>query len=393
MSCNVEEYLKTNYSHINVDDHSSFLGLSIMDNDLSNKEIFLTGENHGVKANIKLRMKFLKYFKAKTDFIYYLCELPYSIAYFLNIFLETGDEEILARVYGPLLGTHAWNRDDYEHWLDLYQFNKALAHDRKIKVIGVDIDHQLESPYTYMDYIINKKNILRGLNCIEGLGNIMKEFKFLIDSRLKINNPRVKDLYERLNNHIEVNHSAYKNHLKDGYFGFKFVCNNLLSGYISYSGNNFNSIRDSNIYNNFLLLHSLLPRGKYFGQWGLSHIFQTPSPNVKWFGAALNSQNPAFEDKVLSIPYIYSNCKYLYPTTRKNYISSINTLNRELTCFEKFIKKDYTIFKLNNNDSPFNKNLIWPFDHIHAKKGVTTDYFQYLVIVQNSGAADELGGL
>ncbi len=76
-----------------------------MDDDLKDGEIFLTGENHGIKANIELRTKFLKYYKERTNFKYYLCELPYSMTYFLNIYLETKDENILKDIYRPLKGT------------------------------------------------------------------------------------------------------------------------------------------------------------------------------------------------------------------------------------------------------------------------------------------------
>ncbi len=74
----MQEYLKENYSAIDLEDESEFKDLAIMDSDIEGKEIFLTAELHGTKANEQLNTKFLKYFKEKTDFKYYLCELPYS---------------------------------------------------------------------------------------------------------------------------------------------------------------------------------------------------------------------------------------------------------------------------------------------------------------------------
>jgi len=95
----IQSYLKENYSTIDLEDEDEFKDLAIMDSDIQGKEIFFTGESHGTKANEQLDMKFLKYFKDKTDFKYYLCETSYSDAYFINKYLETGDIKILEDIY------------------------------------------------------------------------------------------------------------------------------------------------------------------------------------------------------------------------------------------------------------------------------------------------------
>lgn len=72
------EFLKENYTGIDLTDHSEFADLTLIDADLEGKEIFLTGELHGVKANEELHIKFLRYFKERTDFTYYLLEGGYK---------------------------------------------------------------------------------------------------------------------------------------------------------------------------------------------------------------------------------------------------------------------------------------------------------------------------
>lgn len=266
------KYLKDNYNHIDLEKDDEFLDLSIFDQDIEDKKIFLTGENHGVKSNEKLRMKYLKYFKWKTDFKYYLCELPYSLSYFLNIYLETGNIHTLKEVYRVLEGTDAWNENDFNHWIKLYEFNKELAEDKKIKIIGIDIEHQTKNALEYMNHVLPKKSIP-----IE----IEKTIKYLV---------KIKD-----------------------------------------------------------------------------HM-----------------------GKVLSIAYVYHNCKYLYPTVRKDYVSSINTLDLKTKEFKKLSNSSCTVFKLNGKNSPFNKELIWPISHKMPQGGVTTDYFQYLIVIKDSDSAEPL---
>ena len=47
----IQKYLKMNHIKVYIEKDYEFLDLSIIDDDLKGKEIFLTGENHGVKAN------------------------------------------------------------------------------------------------------------------------------------------------------------------------------------------------------------------------------------------------------------------------------------------------------------------------------------------------------
>lgn len=85
MDYGLVRYLEENHIRLANTKEGDYLNLSILDEDLKDKEIFLIGENHGVKANAELRMEFFKYFKEKTDFKYYLCENPYSFQYLVII--------------------------------------------------------------------------------------------------------------------------------------------------------------------------------------------------------------------------------------------------------------------------------------------------------------------
>ena len=92
------KYLKQNYSSISNDNEDASLELHILDGDIKENEVFLTGEVHGNSANHKLQMKFLKYFKQKTNLKYLLSEISYSEAYYINQYLESGKIEI-AKTY------------------------------------------------------------------------------------------------------------------------------------------------------------------------------------------------------------------------------------------------------------------------------------------------------
>ncbi len=375
MNKKLKDYLEKNHSIIYLKDES-MKDLSIMDDDLKDSEIFLTGENHGVKANIELRIKFLKYFKEKTNFKYYLCELPYSMTYFLNTYLETKDESIIENVYEPLKGTDAWNKDEYDYWETLYNFNKKLPKNDKIILVGMDIEHQSKNAFNFMKYCLDKNHVSGKIN------NHVEELR----SRDSITDEELEYFCKKIKE--ELNKNLYKNSLKKYYYKFKHVNNNLLNALEVYSGNNFNGVRDKKMHENFLEIYDCLPKGKYFGQLGLSHIFQKSFPNIAWFASSLDKEGSQFKGKILSVAYAYQNCRYLYPTTRRNYVSSIDTLEPSIAEFKHFIDSDYTLFKLNGCGSPFNRELIWPLEHKSPVDGVTTDYFQYLVVARDSEAME-----
>ncbi len=100
-----KDYLKDNYSGIYLRNAQDISDLNVLDNDIKEKEIFLTGETHANSANCKLKMKFLKYFKEKTNFKYLLCEYSYSEACYLNDYLKSGDVAILENIFKPIKGT------------------------------------------------------------------------------------------------------------------------------------------------------------------------------------------------------------------------------------------------------------------------------------------------
>lgn len=381
----VKEYLKDNYMVVNLENENEFSDLSIIENDLKDREIFLTGEQHGIKANATLSMKFLRYFKEKVDFKYYLCELPYSDGYFLNKFLESGDIKILENMYKPLKGTFYWTKESYEHWKKVYEFNKTLPEDRKIQVIGIDIEHQPENALRYMISVLPKKEVPAEI------ASKIKELNDIYNSVAEgISNYKLIVFSEDLRGDMQEKESIYKQYLGENLFGFKLVNDNILYRNEAYSanGNDFNKVRDKRIYENLMHVYETLPKAKYYGQWGLNHIFQKEQSGVKWMAAAMNEKDSVLENKVLSIAYIYRDCEVMTRNPDNTYSKS-STSGYDINGFSLYSKKNCTIFKLNNESSPFSRNLIWQI-YDKPSSGVTTDYYQYIVLIEDSKATEPL---
>lgn len=384
----VENFLEKNHSALDLEDNNDFSSFQLLDNDLKDKEVFFTAENHGIKANTELELKFLKYFKEKADINYYLMELSYSDSCFLNQYLETGDESILEEMYKPLKGTFAWNKQGYEHWKKVYEYNKTLPDDKKIKIVGIDIEHQSVNALRYMNSVLPDKKVP------DEIKSYMEEFNNIINSGYLDENRSDERLYKfcsELKNRMEKNKNVYEKYLEDNFFGFQLANENIISRIdIVSSEEDFNKIRDKKIYENFIKVYNHLPKGKYYGQWGLNHAFQREQGGVSWLAASMNGNDSPVKDKVLSIIYLYKNCMYM---NRENY-SKEHIDSYKSADFNKYFIEPITLFKLKGENSPFENSLIWPMNPYHtgrlARDGVTTDYFQYIVTVVNSTATEPL---
>ncbi|MGL5753838.1 MAG: hypothetical protein ACRCYC_00780 [Paraclostridium sp.] len=373
-----EEYLNHNKASINLDSIDDFKGLDLLKEDLENKKVILTGEMHGFDKDKILNIKMVRYLQKEIDLKYYLAEMGYSNAYFINKYLKTGDEDILQQAFSHVKGTAGHNEDNYNFYKQLYEFNKDLDDDDKIKIIGIDIEHNPISSHDYIKDIINsEKSEIESINSLlESLKNYQNkgdtyEWKAAMD-----------DLYLKVNNVIidlQTNEKFYKNLLGKEFLGFTIVVENIKATCDAYKDEmKFDYIRENQIYKNFIILDSTIDDGKYYGQWGLGHIYQEKvtytSFDIEFFGSKLDKDNK-FKDTVMSIAYVYDK-----PSSK--YIPGSYYVNTDI--FSDYIKNKNTcmLFKLNGHKSPFENEFISPFQSGNEfdRSKVTTDYFQYMVI-------------
>jgi hypothetical protein len=384
-----KNFLKKNHQKLDIDNFSK---ITLLDTEIKGKEIFFTSEYYGVYPNQKLQMNFLKYLKEKTDIKYLICEMSCGDAVIMNKYLETGDEEVLKLFFKNGKESANFTDDLYEFFKDLYTFNKTLSDEGKIKIVGVDMELIYDNSVWALDSLVPK-------------GDIPEKIKLSID-KLKYTHANIhksniyksikakpiQDIYELSTNlveSIEQNTSIYENYLGDNYFDFKTVADNLkytCGGYLAMNGEYIEN-RNETMYTNFQKYYSKLPKGKYFGQFGMNNIFEKGIRGKEYFASLLNSEtNSPVKGKILSIVYLYN--------TNADFYFANNCSPKLIELTEPYFKSDLTLFKLTGKDSPFQKSL---FKYCFPSKGeeelynlsdsngeVTTDYFQYILIIRNA---------
>lgn len=378
----MNSYIEKNYTNI---DMSS--GFSILDRDFNSSSVILTGEEHAVKSNYKIKLALLKYLNQKYDVRYLLAEIGYSSSCFINQYLETGNEAKLKLVYKSLLGVAFGNKEDYSFWVELRKYNLTVPEDRRIKVIGIDIEHQMNTACEYLNYLLPENYPP------EEIQSAVQRYKNYCMSIYGDDFPRTM---EKLQTDMNINPDIYKKYLGNNYFDFCMVVDNVVNSINAYSAHDadFYKIREPFMYSNFLRIYAHLPAGKYFGQFGMEHVYQKICSssfmgNTKRLAMYMNSSGSPVRGRVLSIVYGYENCTFM--NWENNFSQSkCTSIIDDFDAVKKYSSSDMTLFKLNGSNSPFNKKIYF---FKSTDGGCTTDYFQYLILIKNSGGTTEIGNI
>ncbi|MBI9015540.1 MAG: hypothetical protein JEZ08_25200 [Clostridiales bacterium] len=384
----INEYFD-NANMFTSDDIQSLINiLEILDSDIYGKEIIFTAESHGIKDNQILEIEFIKYFKKKNDFKYLLCEIPYSDSHYINKYLETEDETILNDLYSGVNLTDYSSKEQYNVWIQINELNKTLSDNDKIKVIGVDIESNIINAYRFLVDILPAKDAPEK---IKPQIMLVKETLDMVETTFTKDYIAEKNAKLILED-IEENLDLYEEYFGENLVYFELVNQNIVNSKEAYKYNSnfieFSKYRDKMIYDNFLVLDEVLPKGKYYGQWGYSHALQSIEGDKLWFGTYLNSNESTYKGKVLSIVYNYEDCIKMGTGGRKDFeYNFIYPFINEIT--DKHTSK-YTLYKLNGNeaDRPFIP-MIDKFTGEELDQDIN-QFLQYVLLIRESVASESL---
>ncbi len=378
MPRDVFDYLEDQAQSISVE---SPINLATLTSAMDSHRFIMTGETHGIAANYELEFMLLKHLVEANWLDYYVPELPPSFCYFLSQYLENGEEIILTRLFEPLEGTFSWTNEAKQHWRKVRSFYQSLPPDQRFSLIGIEIEHQARNTQWMLLDLLPDQTVPAFLqNKVEVLTN-------LVDT----NNDNYLVFYslaQDLNALLQNQAAAMQEYLGESFEDFQEVVELAMATYEARNDDVFSSKREAIIFENFLRQEPLFANGNSYGQWGANHIYRQYIDNVSWLAAKIN-QDPAspLQGAFYSILYLYHDCKALLknPYREANYSNLLFVKD-----FKKMAQQDYTLFRLDEGNSPFAADLIWPSNSVSLTEGVTTDYVQSILLVRDSPAATTL---
>lgn len=386
------DYLNKNYANFDGADFTVSKDLRLMDADLSGKKLILAGEFHGMLASYQLRMKLLTYVKQKTDFAYYLCEIGHSQADLLNRYLESGDTALLDTMYEDLRDTSAWNKSDYKHWTDLYAYNAALPKKKKIRIIGIDVEHQTQTALAYL------QKTLPQAEAPAEISDSLALLRLSPDQMRVQTDEQITDFSQALSRNIDANEALYRHYLGNDAFMFFRMVNRNIAKKMEFRQTGDNNVRERAIFANFQEFNEWLPEGVFFGQWGQYHVYLTSdNSRVNHLATMIRLYlADEYKDKILNIAYAPVHSQTMSALDGSAQPTDGFDPGKNAEVWNPLIQdQPFTIFKLNGKRSPFSTELIWPvsvsYTGFDPKAGVTTDYIQYLIVIRNSPATEPLG--
>lgn len=386
-----EKYLKKYSTNLSLDDVNDFSGLELINEDLKDKEIILTNETHGAKENSFLNWKFLMYLVKNHGVNYFIMESGYADGVILNEYLSTGDEKLLTEFFSSWSSLCS-SKETYEMFRKLYEYNKAVSEEKKIKIIAVDVDYGYVQSSAYLKRVIDKlENLPQELNHIKEKLNTLDEASIKIYRKEKESEQlkTIVDITSAIEEDMLKNKGIYESVLKDKFFDFSFVIRNMKNAtkvpkYRFDPIGHYNT-RDKLMYENFKTLYEHFPKGKYYGHFGTHHAFQEETGGIKFFASHLNKDDQ-FKNKIYSINTLYTEGVIArgggIGLEKRQFKSVSSELNKKL----ESTYGDYKVklINLEKRKSPFQSKLDLKYFEeydVWEKQGVLTDYFQSVIII------------
>ncbi len=375
----------------------------LLENYLEDYSIFLAGKNQGLAYNSQLQMDLLQFLHQEAGVKYLLVEAPFASGEFINRYLETGEEEYL-----ELVITY-WRRskERFDFFRDLKEYNSKFPEEEQIRVIGMDLQgppRTLISIKYLGDLLMDTRIPLDLEYFLLPLVSLAQDF---IELRQDPDHPlraqteyragipgemieSAREIARDILDHWKEDSEPYRE-LLDQPEHFYLVLNNIVDAFIMEEKlregiEASHQFRSDRAFSNLLFLLEGMEGEKFFGQWEELNVFQKKFRGVDWLGAKLAGPDSPFNDRVMSIWYVYHDSQQMQPFSPGEVVDFDSTyIMRNLEELTELAPGKLSIFKLDAPGSPFSQGQFFLEDV--EENIVSTDFFQYLLLIKESPAA------
>lgn len=334
---------------------------------LEKYRIYLAGENHGIAANFEFQLYIVRYLYENQGVRNIIIESGYSDAELLNVYMQTGDSGILKNIMANYKGTFSYSKDMEKFYKNLYEYNKTLPEDAKLRLIGIDVQHQIGTGVDYLLYLIPETKDVPDdvLADIRALENAKKESSYNLET------------FQLINVSLTANKEAYIKYLGEDYPRFKKALDNIIQNYECVREGEYEYLlaREKEIIENFISQYEELDNGKFFGMLGVFHTHlngQLDGEGTAFnLATYLNSRYAETKGQIASFTVKYYECNYMDKETGKSEKLPSSFIEEMMA---ETAKSDFTLFTLDKDGSIF------------VRDGSTGSQ-QYLILIKNSPAA------
>ncbi|MEZ7497770.1 hypothetical protein QO200_03365 [Flavobacterium sp. Arc3] len=359
-----------------------------LDEYVKTNDLFLYGEFHGIKETIKIDFELIEYLNKNAGMKIHLAEIDFSQAYFLNEYLQTGDEKLIDYVLNSWIINHGHNNLDYKNkWIHIRKLNGINSKDSQIRVYGIDKVQNINITKNHLKILLSKLNLSSDIPHDENLFLEWAEYELpTLISSINLNSSTID--YERDIEHIRKNLVDYSKTMT----------------------------REDVMFLNFIDLYKRynFQGQKIYGCFGEAHVLQKGMNKKNNFGTLVKNLNSPIKSKTYTIisryldSYMDAPSKYLPFFLRSNKEHTKTAVSCDNPFFfyhfgisdlKKITNENTnTFFDINKPKSPYKSSLriiestgllsLVSGMKITDKNTSATDYAQGVILIRNSDWAE-----
>tara|TARA_B100000768_G_C11278439_1_gene377202 strand:+ start:1182 stop:2300 length:1119 start_codon:yes stop_codon:yes gene_type:complete len=340
-----------------IDYQTKQVNSSLKINNISDYSFFLHGEVHSVKSSPQTKMEFLQYYYKEANVRNLVIEGGYAAAYLFNLYLETGDEQVICKN-----GEFCLHKEYREFWRELYEFNSTLT--EPIKVVGID-DYEITGTwYKAIEVLFRDKSYQKYSKIDSIVSKIITSSKGIdvLNADYKSLKSLKKEFVLSYKNHSDL----YAELLQQDSIHLRLI----IQCDISTKRTRFtNKIMYDNLHR--IMTAEQINEGNFFGQFGSAHVENHNRSLTHYLNDLEGSQ---FHNQVLTILPKYIGCYKSYSdlsienNTVKTIISPIRS--REKKKINSLSTCTYILEELKNKKNKPNKYTL----HVRNKDAMYYDF-------------------
>ena len=368
------------------------------------------GAYHGSQSTEKAEHILLETLINHQTIGYYLPETDFSIAYYFNQYLKSGDTVLLKNLvkeYGKRVPQEK-SIQTYKKWIGIKKLNDKQPKANKIEVVGIDL---------MVSYKYAAKQLLELLNIRKGTVPAFSQLVQMVKTDTADYSPNYNSYSKRILksfvNAYEAHPSSFKANINDQKI-LDHLINNIK---LTFEGSKEVS-RDQTMFNNYMALSKLYPLSKkaQFLRMGFAHLEKSKEGNRSSFFSLLIAQGIYKKEQVISVIGYLTKSRVFWDVkydTQKNYIGYTTEGGFGIGDYWKEHFKgisrlkankisDLTLFRLNQQGSPYSQTgtdlmeiqlFLKKSNQADLKGRSTTDYLDYALLISNSSASTPIEAL
>ncbi len=352
---------------------------AIFQKQLKSQNIILAGEVPGVSGNADLEKYFFEAFNNYNKVDYIIAEIPYSAGELLNDYFEESSEDSLNKAFSILTGRPYATEENRSLYRQLKLYLKSR--NETVKIVGIDLEYEPEMTLEYLARQIQFKNLEEypvAKELVDARNQGFLQADYLEITLMKLLNELREDPVRGAN--------VFGGDLK----AIIHVLENLEMTYNREKTNTneqFNHERSDQLVRNFLAVYDLAPDAFYFGQLANPAVMQAEHMDYNWFASEIQNQRKEIKGKVISLLYTYEDCQRMIQLAGKDEKENLDLFKFDDRKMNNAVNQPFTLISLIDKESMFNEeSVIFEKDFT----GAVTEYFQYLVVLNESPASKAL---